>query len=363
MNENEILVVYSNLGLGGIPRKIVDIVNYMAVHKPLIKITVLLKKNHKFNLTSQIKNDNLQLKIVNLSSLHFLIRLCGEIYTKNYRSILVFISPYALPVLLLKFVFFWKHIHVVVSEDHFTSTMINFMKFPIIQKLGIRLLYPFADRIVVPTTAVGKNLQEQFGINNKNIEIIPNWSIYTSQKINYKQRNYDTIYFGRIEKTKNISKVIDTLAAVKDTKKSNLRSLLIGEGSESIAVEETIRERNMKKNIFVYSAKHNISHYLKKTKICIFTPQINTEGFPIALLDAMACGAIVVTLPFYGVDEVLKNNSNGFIEEDIEHMTRRISLILKHYNTYSRVIRLAKQHVVHYNADNNIIDYIRLLNV
>ena len=119
----------------------------------------------------------------------------------------------------------------------------------------------------------------------------------------------------------------------------------------------------MQKNILLYPPKHKIAEYLWQTKICIFTPYINTEGFPIALLDAMACGVITVTFPFYGIEEVIRHNKNGFIENNLENMSQRIIKILKNYQSFTRISKLAKNQVLHYNADNNIIYYIRLLNV
>ncbi len=51
-----VVLVYSNLGLGGIPVRIVDIVNELSLSHPTLKICILLKEKRAFDLRSEITN-------------------------------------------------------------------------------------------------------------------------------------------------------------------------------------------------------------------------------------------------------------------------------------------------------------------
>ena len=53
---NTLIIVYSNLGLGGIPTRIVDIVNKMVAQRPETTVYLLLKERHKFNLERLVVN-------------------------------------------------------------------------------------------------------------------------------------------------------------------------------------------------------------------------------------------------------------------------------------------------------------------
>lgn len=94
--------------------------------------------------------------------LFFVLQIIRTVFQLNPPTILTFISSYAVPVLLCKQLLFWRHIKVIIGEDHMTSTMIQAMKFPWLQRLGVRHLYPKAHIIIVPTNAIKKILSNTF---------------------------------------------------------------------------------------------------------------------------------------------------------------------------------------------------------
>ena len=51
------VIIFSNLGLGGIQKKIVDIANALTIH-PQLKVYILLRKREAFDLQDQIENKN-----------------------------------------------------------------------------------------------------------------------------------------------------------------------------------------------------------------------------------------------------------------------------------------------------------------
>jgi glycosyltransferase involved in cell wall biosynthesis len=104
----------------------------------------------------------------------------------------------------------------------------------------------------------------------------------------------------------------------------------------------------------------DVSAYLKKTKVLIFNPDMKTEGFPVSILDAMACGTVVITKKFSGIDDVI-NKTNGYTVSTDQEMKKNILSVLNHYTRQQSIIKLAKRHVWHHNSLDNIRSYMRFL--
>jgi glycosyltransferase involved in cell wall biosynthesis len=357
-------IVFSSLGIGGIPVMIVDIVNRMKETQPKTKIYILLKKHPAFDLRTTIINHNVTIlsfcqRWPFNNSLVFVFWVWVHILALNPFAILSFISPFALTVLATKILFFWRRTPVVINEGHYASTMIRSMKLPAVQSWGIRLLYPLAGAITVPTRAVGKDLENSFGVPSSKIHVVGNWSKYAGKPLAETKRPYDCIYVGRFEKTKNILPILSLLSAIIRRSAPALTCLLIGDGSQTGAYEKYIQQHHLTKNIQILPPTADFVTYLRRSKILIYNPDINTEGFPVAVLDAMACGTIVITKYFYGVTEVL-SRSNGYIVHSDKDMGGRIKEVLETYPAQGAVIKLAKKHVAAYNSLANIRIYTQL---
>lgn len=362
-----LLIVYSNLGLGGIPTKIVDIVNQMKTSHPKTKIYILLKKRRAFDMRSSIINPNVTIVDFNNRGTHnntilFILWAWLFILLHKPDSILTFISAYSLPVLTTRLLFFWRKTKFIVSEDHYTSSMVQHMAFPQAQRLGIRLLYPLADIIITPTNAVKKDLQTSYGIPAHKIINVPNWSRYAKNSFSNTKRPYDITYVGRIDKTKNILSMLRLFAALVKRYKNHLSCCLVGEGDDLAGCVDYIKSHGLEKNIFIYPPTIDVSQYLRQSKVFVFNPEKKTEGFPISILDAMACGTIVVSKNFYGIREVIHGKNTGFIANTEKEMSKLLFSTLHNYNSLRPVIVFAKKHVAHYNSLNNIRQYTNWFN-
>jgi len=366
--DKKLLIVYSNLGLGGIPVKIVDIVNKLGKQHANLAIHILLKKHKNFNLRSLIINPNITVSVFNSknqnkSSLLFILWVWKFLLTYKPNTILTFISAYSLPILITKVLFFWTNPIMVVSEDSYTSTMINYMALPIIQRLGIRMLYPLASRIITPTRAINKDLKDSFSIPSEKIVTVPNWSRYALCPISKTKRACDIVYVGRIETIKNIPSMLNMLAMIIQKFNNRLSCYFVGEGSDVSRCSQFIKSNKLTKNIKIYPSTNDVSPYLYNAKILLFNPNRKLEGFPISILDAMSCGTIVLTKYFFGVSEVITNNKNGFIVNSDKDMKNRLLFIVKNYRSLLPIIKFAKKTVSNYNSLNNIQKYISCFDV
>lgn len=354
--------MYSNLGLGGIPTRVVDIVNEMAISHPKTTITILLKERRKFDLRSTVINPNVRIKDFYAwcpcdNPMLFLLWVWLCILAQNPTVILSFLSPYALVVLATKVLFFWRKPTILINEGHYTSTMLRSMMLPRVQRWGIELLYPLVHAVIVPTRAIMNDLHRSFGIPVSTMVVVPNWSRYAKAPVSAARRVYDVMYAGRFDTTKNLLSLLTILSRVIHVKKLSLSCLLVGEGPSFKECREFIASRKIDQNVSLRPPTVDVSKYLTRSKIFLFYPDKKTEGFPVAILDAMACETIVISKYFYGIQEVIMDNKNGFIVHTEKEMSNHIVYVLQNYQSLKHIIDQAKKTVSRHHSLNNIHQY------
>ncbi len=115
--------------------------------------------------------------------------------------------------------------------------------------------------------------------------------------------------------------------------KLELRLLLIGKGTDSDDLRELINNTNPKgviwKNKFITS-RDTIRNYLNAADIYVFPSR--HEGFPAALLEAMACGLPVIAADIPAVADILEGgeSAGGIIaaKDDVSSFVNQISRLL-----------------------------------
>ena len=138
------------------------------------------------------------------------------------------------------------------------------------------------------------------------------------------------------------------------------RCMIIGDGPEYIHIEQYIEAHHLQKNIVLHHAVVDVASYLRSSKIFLFMPDEKTEGFPIVLLEAMACGAIVVTQPFVGVQETIVDRCNGFVVHASSFVSI-IHMIVNDRHLQQRIKKQAQRTIVLNHTFHNSTEYITSL--
>jgi glycosyltransferase involved in cell wall biosynthesis len=163
------------------------------------------------------------------------------------------------------------------------------------------------------------------GYNPQKIIVLPN--VIRMDKYNdyNRERNYDIVSLSRLDKNKNISLLLKAIAKL--DKSLNVQVLIAGNGSEynnlineakSLAIEKNVHfigwvEENEKNDIY-NSAK-------------IFVLSSKGEGFPLSLLEAMACGCVPVITDVGDISDVVLNDLNGYIIKDYTNENELAAII------------------------------------
>ncbi len=132
---------------------------------------------------------------------------------------------------------------------------------------------------------------------------------------------------GRIEEQKGYPCLIDALEIL-DRKGINFCMLILGEGREREKIENLVKEKKLNKKIYLLGNKKNVKEYLTASDMFIM-PSF-WEGLPLALLEAMASGLIVVATEAGGIPGVINDKENGFLVEpkNSEVLAEKIAYVL-----------------------------------
>lgn len=178
------------------------------------------------------------------------------------------------------------------------------------------------------------------GIDCKRIVILPNVIDMKKFQVIDKHREYDIISVSRLDKHKNVSLLLRAIAKIKTTKE--IKALIVGDGpefynliteskilgiSENVHFEGWVRDENMKIDLF-----NNCKIYVLCSK---------GEGFPLALLEGMACGCVPIITDVGDITDLVSSEINGYILKDYNDENELASLLELATSSPEKINRLS----------------------
>ncbi|MCK5211440.1 glycosyltransferase family 4 protein [Candidatus Parcubacteria bacterium] len=128
------------------------------------------------------------------------------------------------------------------------------------------------------------------------------------------------IFVGRLVEKKGVEYIIKAMPQIiKSYPACHLE--IIGDGPKKQSLQKLSQTVSSESNIkFLGSVSHNnIPKYLAASDIfigpSIVAKNLDTEGFGVVFIEAMACGLPIITTAVGGITDIIKNNENGFIVE------------------------------------------------
>lgn len=366
MRPDTIFIIFYNLKIGGVQRKIVDIVNFLVAYKKDLKIYLLLREKTPLNMANKIRNKNVRV-IDSISYLKvrppffFPFFVFWHVVKLKPRAILAFLDIPSVSAVLSKLLF-WRKTRVVISEDHYTSGVLPLQKNIGLRTLMLRLFYPLADVIFTCTKANREDLIKTYGIPSKKIKMIRNWTTFVNKKPGRAVKKFDLLYVGRFDKTKNIIFLLKGLKKIKRHKK-DISLCLVGQGTEEGKLKTYVKKNKLTRNVKFIGATDKIKSFYNWSRIFVFSPIPRAEGFPLVILEAMALHVPVLTNDFAGVKEIIKDRSNGFIFYSMEDFVKKTLWLLQNPPEVKAVINQARSYVKKYHSPENIKDYLKELSL
>lgn len=130
------------------------------------------------------------------------------------------------------------------------------------------------------------------------------------EKISYS----DTVIIStaRMSQEKALHRIIEAFDRLSRSHK-NLQLLLLGSGPSENDLKNFAKKNESKNRIKFLGHQDNVADWLKMSDIYVLSS--DTEGFSLALLEAMCSGLVCVTTSCPGTNEIIKDGINGFLVE------------------------------------------------
>ena len=122
-------------------------------------------------------------------------------------------------------------------------------------------------------------------------------------------------YIGRLASGKGAGNFAEAIPLI-SRKEEGLRFLIGGDGPMSDGIRAGVEEKGLSDKVSFtgWIPRETLPHYLNELKLFVLPSY--SEGFPLTLLQAMACGTPVLVTPVGGIPDIIKDGETGFILED-----------------------------------------------
>lgn len=196
-----------------------------------------------------------------------------------------------------------------------------------------------------------------------NIEVIPNAAMHIGKKYS-DSTAHRIIAVGRLDYQKGFDRLIEAWALIQKHKKyKNWHLDIFGQGEWHDMLQQMIERHGLQDNTHINRPTHDIGTEYAKSSLLVMSS--NYEGFPMVMIEAMACGLPVVSFDFKcGPKDIIKDGINGLLVSNgnIDALAQAMMKIMDN-DTYRKELSLnARQVVSTYSEDTVMAKWISLFN-
>lgn len=362
-NKKRLLILIWNLGIGGMQKRVKDIVKDISGNRPEWEVYLLVKYKTPSCFNQEIEalprvfvryfpeNHIIYNK---WASLPWILK---EVFVLRPTSCLTFLSHFSLLLLFAKFIFFWRRFGVILNEGVYTSKFLPIHSHnPELETRLIKIFYRYANQIIAPTAAIKNDLANNFSVPAGLISVIPNWTLVPPRRP--LKPKYDLIYAGRFEREKNLFEMLEIVKAVKRNH-PQIRLCLLGEGSLELKLRRRVDQLGLRNNVYFLFSQSDITSWLRRSKIFILTTL--NEGLPNVILEAAMCQVPAAARYFEGAEEAVINGNTGYVVYTRADMLDRIGKLLHNAPLRKRMGEQAQRHAAKKFGYQNQKRFIDLL--
>ena len=175
------------------------------------------------------------------------------------------------------------------------------------------------------------------------------------EELPYKENDRDPtllLAVGRLDEIKGFPILVQACAWLHDQGKQ-FRCEIIGEGPLRQSLQQAINDKGLQDVVKLCGAMpyEKVRARLYEASVfvlpSVITAHGNMDGIPVALMEAMACGAPVVSTTVSGIPELVEDGENGYLvpPEDARALGERLSSLLDKPEKRIAFARKARQRV------------------
>lgn len=233
------------------------------------------------------------------------------------------------------------------------------------QKLFIRIIYPLSRRVIVVSQGIAHVL-ESYHIPQNKIVHIPNpisveqISLLSKQEpaiLSSLPSNF-ILGVGRLHVSKGFDQVIRAFSKVS---KQNLHLVVLGSGEEKENLLQLVHKLEIVERVHFVESVENPFPFFRKALCFILSSKY--EGFPLVLLEALACGCPIISYDCeYGPGELIQDGFNGILVKngDVEGLTKSIERVLGDQSLRNKLITNGNKIIYQYDIQSIAKRYITI---
>lgn len=219
----------------------------------------------------------------------------------------------------------------------------SLLKMPLARKIYFlveRYVLLFVDRIIFVSVEARDYYYKKFPHLMNKSEYLPTFvdpddfkpmdKYACRKKFSLDKEQKIILYVGRLDAPKGLDLLLNAYKLIENDSAGEHLLLLVGEGEEKGYLQELAKRLEIRKIKFIGALPHSeISEIINCADV--FTLVSKSEGMPIVLLEALACGIPAVSTDVGQVRDVVKNGYNGFVIEgrDPQAFKQKISELIQ----------------------------------
>lgn len=317
-------VIYS-LAQGGAERTVVRLATYLSKEHD-ISIIVFSEEND-YNYKGKLININVPsksgyLKVLNVFYRTYKLR---KLFKKEkYDKVISFMESANYPSVLTRYD---VNISIRLDPNEYWNRSIS--------KIN-ELLYSFNNvkSIIAPSKIISQELNKR--LPNKDIKLINNPVDFSEIKNDILSLENDDfiISIGRLDKIKRFDILISAFLETKLYKDTQTKLLILGDGSEKKHLEKIIKLNKAEDRVILKGSVSNIYKYLLRAKFFVFFSK--SESFGNVIIESLSCGKPIVSSNCGIVNEVIKDDYNGYKVESRKELIEKIDLLSMKYKAFNK---------------------------
>lgn len=214
-------------------------------------------------------------------------------------------------------------IPVVISERIHP----HFHKIDFQWRIARRLLYPFADRLVVQTAVIAR--WARWVVSRRKVRVIPNSVTSFGTDERPTSREDVVVAVGRLHSQKGFDLLIRAFAD-SHIWQNGWRLVIVGDGPERANLDALVAERDLQSSVSLPGETARPQDWYRRCGIFVLSSRF--EGFPNVLLEAMSFGAPCVTFDCpSGPAEIVRPGIDAVLlpQEDAEGLASTLSRLAR----------------------------------